>query len=145
MRPRIRCGEGIGTLPEVSLLQCIFSDAGRIVLSAWTRNFITVCVEVSYSTVSREGSCGTGVTTLDEIVKDEGTLWTKTDERNPEELYQDLPVAGVRVRKERKTYWLRQDKESRSRTLWAHTGRRQQDASTTPAILHPCPSATGLA
>lgn len=69
------------------MLQCIFSDAGGIVLSVWTTDFITVSVEVSYSTVSSEGSCCASVRTLYEIVKDEGTLWTRTDERKPEELY----------------------------------------------------------
>jgi hypothetical protein len=116
-------GEGIGTLPEVSLVQCIFGDAGRIILSVRTADFITVGVEVSYGTVSRECSCCTRVTTLDKIVKDEGTLWTKTDKRNPKKLYWDLPVGGVRVRKERKTYWLRQDKESPS-----YTHRRQSSS-----------------
>jgi hypothetical protein len=113
-------------------VQCIFSDAGGIVLSAWTTDLVTVCVEVSYGTVSSEGSCCTGVTTLDKIIEDEGTLLTKGYERKLDELHCDLPIGGAKERKERKTYWLRQDKE----------GSQQ-----TPVILRPCrrPSATGLA
>jgi hypothetical protein len=125
---RIQCGEGIGTLPEVSLVQCIFSDARRIVLSARTTDLVTVCVEVSYGTVSSEGSRCTCVTTLDKIVKDEGTLLTKAYERKLDKLLWDLPVGGARVRKERRTYWLRQDKE-RERTCVGLT-----DASHPPAM-----------
>jgi hypothetical protein len=72
-------------LPEVSLVQCIFSDAGRVILSAWTAEFIAVCIEVSYGAVSCESSCCTRVASLDEIVKNDSTLWTKTDERRARE------------------------------------------------------------
>jgi hypothetical protein len=58
-------------------MQCLFSDARRIVLPMWTANFITVCVEVPYGTVGCEGSCCTRVTTLDEVVENESTLSTK--------------------------------------------------------------------
>jgi hypothetical protein len=81
MRLWTECREEIrSTLPEDSLLQCIFSDTRRIVLSAWTTYFIAVCIEVSYGAVICEGSCCTRVTPLDKIVEDEGTLWAKTDE-----------------------------------------------------------------
>jgi hypothetical protein len=65
------------TSPEVSLAQDIFGDAGVVFLSTWTTNFIAVCVEVSYGTVSCKGCCCARITTLDEIVKDEGTLSTE--------------------------------------------------------------------
>lgn len=61
-------------------MQCIFSDAGRVVLSVWTTEFVAVCIEVTYSAVSCECSCCTRVAALNEIVKNDGTLWRNNDE-----------------------------------------------------------------
>jgi len=71
-------------------VQSIFGDAGCVILSAWTGEFVAVCIEVSYSAVSCECSCCTGVASLDKIVNNDGTLWTKSDERRPIEKVRKL-------------------------------------------------------